>query len=123
VEELACPDSPLAALLCFSAGGVNELDAAGLEGYGFTYGEGTRGIEAEILGLSVLDGVLELGIGQAAAGANGVVAAAPPVPTTAPPATDAPLPRTGVEDATPLALALGAAAALGLTIVRRTRTV
>jgi hypothetical protein len=124
IDQLACPDSPLAAILCFEAGGVNELDAAGLEAYGFTYGEGTRGIESSILGLSVLDGLIELGIGQTAAGANGVLAVAPPVaPPTAPPAEQPPLPRTGMDGATPLALALFAAAAAGLAIVRRTRTV
>lgn len=122
IDQLACPDSPLAAILCFSAGGVNELDAAGLEGYGFTYGDGTRGIEAEILGLSVLDGVLQLGIGQAAAGANAVLAQ--DIPRQEPPAEEppAPLPRTGIDSGTPLALALFAAAAAGFAVVRRTRT-
>ncbi|MGK2949555.1 MAG: hypothetical protein ACSLFP_13345 [Acidimicrobiales bacterium] len=122
VDQLACPDSPLAALLCFSAGGVNELDAAGLEGYGFTYGDGTRGIEAEILGLSVLDGVLQLGVGQAAAGANAVLAQEIPRQEPPPAEPQAPLPRTGIDSGTPVALALFAAAAAGLAVVRRTRT-
>lgn len=123
VDQLACtPDNPLAALLCFTAGGVNELDAAGLEGYGFTYGDGTRGIEAEILGLSVLDGTIELGIGQAAAGANAVLAQDIPRQEPPPAEPQAPLPRTGIDSGTPVALALFAAAAAGLAVVRRTRT-
>jgi hypothetical protein len=120
VDQLACPDSPLAAILCFEAGGVHELDAAGLEARGFTYGEGTRGIEAEVLGLSVLDDTIALGIGQTAAAANGELADEP----TAPPTEDTPqpMPRTGGGPSAPLALGLFAAAVVGLAVVRRTRT-
>ncbi len=123
IDQLACPDSPLAAILCFSAGGVNELDAAGLDSFGFTYGEGTRGVEAEILALDVLDGTLQLGVGQAAAGANAIPApATPPTPPT-PDDPDVPLPRTGGTPSLPIALALFAAAVSAMAIVRRTRTV
>jgi len=116
IDQLACPASPLAAILCFSAGGVNELDAAGLESHGFTYGTGTRGIEAEILSLSALDGVLQLGVGQAAAGANAIPAGALPRTPDNPS-----LPRTGATSTLPLALALLAAATAGMALVRRTR--
>jgi hypothetical protein len=121
VDQLACPDSPLAAILCFEAGGVHELDAAGLEARGFTYGEGTRGIEAEILGLSVLDDTIALGIGQTAAAANGTLAAPPQSPPNENTPQE-PLPRTGGAPSAPLALGLFAAAVLGLAAVRRTRT-
>ena len=119
VDQLACPDSPLAALLCFEAGGVRELDGAGLEARGFTFGEGTRGIEAEVLGLSVLDETVALGIGQTSAGANGVLATPAAPPTDGP---QQPLPRTGGGPSLPLALGLFGAAVGGLAIVRRTRT-
>lgn len=118
IDQLACPDSPLAAILCFSAGGVHELDAAGLERHGFTYGDGTKGIEAEILSLSALEGVLQLGIGQTAAGANAIPGGE--LPRSSPPVTS--LPRTGATSTLPLALVLLAAAATGLAIVRRTRS-
>jgi hypothetical protein len=126
VDQLACPDSPLAAVLCFEAGTVNELDAAGLESYGFdAFGEGTEGIESTILGLSVLDGTLELGIGQTAAAANAVPAddtALPgDPPTSAPPRGT--LPTTGADDMLPVTLALFAAAVAGITLIRRTRSV
>ncbi len=121
IDQLACPDSPLAMILCFEAGTVHELDAAGLEAYGFTFGEGTKGTESTILGLSVLDNVIELGIGQTAAGANGVPAAPLPSEPTDPAAPDPNLPRTGGSPSVPLALALFAAATVGLGITRRTR--
>jgi hypothetical protein len=119
VDQLACPDSPLAAVLCFEAGGVHELDAAGLEARGFTFGDGTRGNEAELLALSVLDDTIALGIGQTAAAANGEPAAPPAAPPTPAQPT---LPRTGGAPSTPLALGLFAAAVLGLSLLRRTRT-
>lgn len=125
VDQLACPASPLAALLCFEAGTVNQLDQAGLASYGFdAFGEGTEGVESTILGLSVLDGTLELGIGSTAAGANAVLAdtVVPPTTTETPP-TRRSLPTTGADSATPIALALFAAAGVGLALVRRTRTV
>ena len=124
VDQLACPDSPLAAVLCFEAGTVHELDAAGLEAYGFdAFGAGTKGIESTLLGLNVLDGTLELGIGQTAAGAN-AVPATPSTPNTPDaPTPDTNLPRTGGNPSVPLAMALFAAATVGISIVRRTRTV
>ena len=125
VDQLACPDSPLAAVLCFEAGTVNELDAAGLASYGFdAFGEGTEGIESTMLGLSVLDGTLELGIGQTAAAANAVPAddtGLPGDPPAAPPRGN--LPTTGADDMLPVTLALFAAAVAGITLIRRTRSV
>lgn len=123
VDQLACPDSPLAALLCFTAGSVNQLDQAGLESYGFdAFGADTSGVESTILGLSVLDGTIELGIGQTAAGAN-AVAAEPVTPSSPETPVQRGLPTTGADDMMPLALALFAAATIGLTLVRRTRSV
>jgi hypothetical protein len=125
VDELACPDSPLAAVLCFEAGAVNELDAAGLESYGFdAFGEGTEGIESTVLGLSVLDATLALGIGQTAAGANAVPAddsGLPGDPSAVPPRGS--LPTTGADDMLPVTLALFAAAVAGMALIRRTRSV
>jgi len=120
VDELACPASPLAVLLCFQAGGVTELDAAGLQANGFAFGDGTRGIEAEVLGLSVLDDTISLGIGQTAAGANAELDA--PAPPPADP-TDQALPRTGGDPSTLLALGLFAAAVAGIAMIRRTGTI
>ena len=119
VDQLACPASPLAVLLCFQAGAVGELDAKGLEANGFAFGDGTRGIGAEVLGLSVLDDTIAIGIGQTAAGANGEPAAsAPPVDPT-----DQSLPRTGGGPSPLLALGLFGAAVAGLATLRRTRAI
>jgi hypothetical protein len=117
IHQLACPASPLATVLCFEAGTVNELDAAGLEGYGFAFGDGTKGIEASILGLNVLDSTLVLGVGQTAAAANAVTDT--PLPS-APSQPDRSLPRTGGSPSGPLALVLLAAATVGIALVRRT---
>jgi hypothetical protein len=124
VDQLACPGSPLAALLCFTAGSVHDMDAAALTAHGFEYGEGTTGIQADVLSLNVLDDLLVLGVGQTAAAANGIPAQDPPT-TTVPddPETQRPLPTTGGTPALPLAMLLFGAAAGAAVLVRRSRTV
>lgn len=128
VDQLACSDSnPLAAVICFTAGGVNELDAAAAAALGFDFGSTTRGVQAEVLDLAVLsalgeDPLLGLRIGGAVAAA----AAVPGTPIVTPPLVpDGPrdLPKTGGDAALPLTLALLAVGAAGAVLIRRTRPV
>jgi len=126
VDQLSCTDAnPLAPILCFTVGGVNELDAAQAAALGYDYGPTTRGIEAEVLDLALLSALgdaplLGLRVGGASAAAAGapVTPAAPELPRAA-----GPLPKTGGESALPLTLGLLAVAAAGGVLVRRSRAV
>lgn len=129
VDQLACgEDNPLTPLLCFTAGGVNELDAEAAAALGYDFGPTTRGIQAEVLDLAVLSAagpapLLGLRVGGASAAAAAVPAQPlPNDPAPEVPRGDAPLPRTGGEAALPLALGLLAVAAVGGTLLRRTRS-
>jgi len=126
VDQLACTgDNPLAPVLCFVAGGVNELDAEEAKALGYDFGPTTKGIEAQVLDLALLSAageqpLLGLRIGGASAAAAAVPAA--PVAPSTPEETSRTLPETGAESGLPVALALLAVAALGGTLVRRSRT-
>lgn len=116
-------EGALAAIICIDGGQVRELDAEGLARYGFDYGEGTEGIEATALSVSVLDGLIDLRLGEVAAAANGELASTVAPPTTEPPAEQppGPLPRTGGESGLPAAIAMLVVAGLGVGLLRRTR--
>jgi LPXTG-motif cell wall-anchored protein len=125
---LSCDGGALAEVICIDLGAVNELDADELKARGYDFGAGTVGREASAAHLEVLsvlgdvvggESVLSLDLAQASAAANAVPAAPP-----APPAEEQPpLPRTGGDVNTLVALGLFAAAAAGLAAVRRTRHV
>ena len=125
---LSCDGGALADLLCIDLGKVNELDSDELKARGYDFGEGTVGREATAAGVFVLpvlgnlvggESVLSLELSQASAAANAI-----PAQAAAPPAEAAPpLPRTGGDVNTLVALGLFAAAAAGLAAIRRTRNV
>jgi len=125
---LSCDGGALADIVCVDLGAVNELDAAELAARGYDFGEGTVGREATAAGVAVLpilgealggEAVLSVELAQASAAANAIPAAAPVAPPAEQPQ---PLPRTGGDVNTLLALGLFAAAAAGITFIRRTRT-
>ena len=126
---LSCDGGALADIVCVDLGAVNELDADELAARGYDFGEGTVGREATAAGVAVLpilgealggEALLGVDLAQASAAANAIPAAPPAVPRSEEPQ---PLPRTGGDANVPLALGLFAAAAVGLAVIRRTRTI
>lgn len=81
VDQLACGDAnPLTPVLCFTAGGVRQLDAAAAKALGYDFGPTTKGIQAQVLGLALLSAagdspVLGLRVGGASAAAASAPAA------------------------------------------------
>lgn len=128
VEQLGCTgDNPLADVLCVDLGAVRELSEAELTARGLDFGEGTVGIGASAANIQILPVAAEaLGgsvIGLRLAAADAAAGSAAPLPAQQDePPTAAPLPRTGAEGLLPAALALFAAAAGGLFLVRRSQT-
>jgi hypothetical protein len=128
---LSCDGGALADVLCVDLGAVNELDEAELTARNLNFGAGTVGREASAASIHVLPilgeqlgaPLLSVALAEAAAAANAVPAQPLPSPAPEAPRGDAPLPRTGGEAALPLALGLLAVAALGGTLLRRTRSV
>ena len=128
--QLSCDGGALADIVCIDLGSVHELTPEELADRYPDFGEGVVGREASAASVAVLPilsealgiegpGVLALSLAHAEAAAYAVPAAAPPTPAAEQPQ---PLPRTGGSANTLLALGLFAAAAVGITAIRRTRT-
>lgn len=123
---LAC-DGPLADIVCLSVGGINPLDADELEARNLDFGPETAGVEVTTLGLNLLNGTVVVALGQSTAAAHAELArlpvrsAPPAAPEVAAPPTK--LPKTGGDATLPLTMALFAAAAGSVLLVRRSRTV
>ena len=133
IAELSCDGGVLAPVACIDLGAVHELTADELGANYPDLGAGAVGRRATAANVVVLSAVSDaLGFGDAGvlglslATAEAAAYAVPATPPVAPPPTDepdTPLPRTGGTPSLPVALGLFAAAAAGLTAVRRTRTV
>jgi hypothetical protein len=133
VAELSCQGGQLADVVCIDLGGVTELSAEELAERYPDFGEGTVGREASAASVAVLPvlsealgiegpGVLGLSLASAEAAGYAVPAQEPPPTTTTAPPADEPLPRTGATSGLPLAIGLFGAAAVGLAVLRRSRT-
>lgn len=123
IDQLACgPDNPLSDVICFTLGTTTDLDAAEAAALGFDFGPNTVGRETSVLNLTLLsaapEGGIVLNVGHTAA-ASGSALPAPILPRGSQP----PLPRTGGDTALPVTLALLGMGALGVVLLRRTRTV
>jgi len=132
IDELSCDGGALADIVCIDLGSVSALTAEELAVRYPDFGAGTVGQEASAASVAVLPVLSEaLGIegpgvlGLSLASADAAAFAIPATPATPPLTEDSrgSLPTTGGAVPVPVALALFAAAAAGLAIVRRTRTV